>query len=159
MRLEDEIHVKQFRNPRQKLHINLMYTYNWMVARMQKVFRAYGVTIQQYNILRILRGQYPNPSTIQLLKSRMLDKQPDASRLIDRLTAKGLVTRKVSKEDRRKMDVVISDEGLTLLERMEADVMTFETYFDEITTDEVVMMNDCLDRIRDQEVAEPATGK
>lgn len=149
MRLEDEIKVKQFRNTRHKLTVNLIYTYNWMLARQQRVFRAHGLTAQQYNVLRILRGQHPEPCTIQLLKNRMLDKQPDVSRLIDRLTKKGLVRREVCKEDRRKMDVVIAEKGLELLSKMDVEVNAFEDIFGELTDAEVDAVNDSLDRMRD----------
>lgn len=150
MKLEDEVKVGQFRNPRHKLTVNLMYTYNWMTARLQTVFRNHGITNQQYNILRILRGQFPAPSTIQLLKERMLDKQPDASRLVDRLHVKGLVGRTVNKDDRRKMDVVISEEGLVLLKKMDEEVNDFENVSGQLSDKEVVQINDLLDRMRDQ---------
>ncbi|MEM7038494.1 MAG: MarR family transcriptional regulator [Bacteroidota bacterium] len=149
MKLEDEIKTSQFISQRHKLNVNLIYSYNWMISRMQAVFRSNGVTLQQYNILRILRGQYPNPSTIQLLKSRMLDKQPDASRLIDRLAAKELVTRQVSRTDRRKMDVLISEKGLELLAGMEPDIEHFNNYSSCLSEEEVQQLNDLLDKMRD----------
>jgi DNA-binding MarR family transcriptional regulator len=148
MRLEDEIKVSKFRNRRQKLHVNLIYTHSWVVGRAQKTFQAHGITMQQFNILRILRGQYPEPSTIQLLKERMLDKQPDASRLIDRLCQKEYVASTVCKDDRRKVDVVITDAGLALLERMEDDVNALEKVYETLTDPEIDQLNDLLDRIR-----------
>ncbi|HHG83600.1 MAG TPA: MarR family transcriptional regulator [Bacteroidetes bacterium] len=150
MKLEEELSVKGFRTERQKLHLNLIYTYNWMIERLQKVFRANGITMQQFNILRILRGQAGKPATIQLLKDRMMDKQPDASRLVDRLTNKNLVRRQVCKGDRRKMDVFISEQGLALLAQMEDSVNEFDKMFDLIEDNEVKQLNDLLDRIRDK---------
>lgn len=151
MKLEEELKVKGFRNGRQKLHLNLIYTFNWMIDRMHKVFKAHGITMQQYNILRILRGQNGKPSTIQLLKNRMMDKQPDASRLVDRLAAKGLVKREISKGDRRKMDVYISEKGLRLLEEMDPQVLEFDLFFQTISDEEVDTLNELLDRVRDCE--------
>lgn len=148
MRLEDEIKTKGFRSEYHKLSINLMYTYHWMTNGLASQFQDFGVTAQQYNILRILRGQHPNPCTIQLLKSRMLDRQSDASRLVDRLTSKGLVERHVCPVDRRKMDVKINDEGLELLKRMDPVVSSSDNLFDQISEEEAKMMNDLLDRIR-----------
>lgn len=149
MRLEDEIKTKPFRSERQKLHINLVYTSNWLQSRAAKTFSQHGLTPQQYNILRILRGQFPKPCNIQLLKDRMLDKQPDVSRLIDRLVQKELATRKVCVEDRRKMDVLITDTGLRLLEAMEGDVKAFDDWSNHLSEEEVLTLNTLLDKLRD----------
>ncbi|MEM0996638.1 MAG: MarR family transcriptional regulator [Bacteroidota bacterium] len=149
MKLEEELKVSTFQSERQKLHLNIIYTYNWMTSQMQKVFKAHGITMQQFNILRILRGQNGMPSTIQLLKDRMMDKQPDASRLVDRLHAKELVHRRISQDDRRKMDVFISERGLALLSAMEAEVKEFDNFFEVLQENEVEQLNELLDRIRD----------
>lgn len=153
MRLEDEIKTKGFRSEIHKLSINLIYTYNWLMAESQNRFSQFGVTMQQFNILRILRGQYPNPCTIQLLKARMLDKQSDASRLVDRLVAKKLVDRKPCEKDRRKMDVVISEEGLQLLEKMEPVIQKMDELFSGLTNDEARLMNELMDKARGEGVA------
>src|SRR3989338_3867781 len=108
MKLEDEIKTKQFRNQRHKLLLNIMFTYGWVMKRSQNVLQPYGITIPQHNILRILRGQFPKPCNVQLLKDRMLDQQSDVSRLVDRLATKELIERKTSTTDRRKLDIVIS---------------------------------------------------
>lgn len=149
MRLEDEIKTKGFRNELHKLSVNLIYTTNWLVNIMQSQFQEYGVTMQQFNILRILRGQHPVPCTIQLLKERMLDKQSDASRLVDRLCSKALVVRTVSDHDRRKMDVVITDAGLELLQQMEVTISASDALFDGVSNAEAEIANNVLDRIRE----------
>ena len=148
MRLEDEIKTKSFRSQRQKLHINLVYTNNWLQSRAARVFTSHGITAQQYNILRILRGQHPKPCNIQLLKDRMLDKQPDVSRLIDRLVQKKLTDRKICEDDRRKMDIVITKQGLQLLEEMEEGVKSFDDWSNHMTEAEVTTLNDLLDKLR-----------
>lgn len=150
MSLEEDIKVSKFRNPRHRLAVNLMFTNNWMTSKMQEVFRAHSITNQQYNILRILRGAFPDPCNIQELKARMLDKQPDVSRLVDRLFNKGLVHRKVNKVDRRKMDITIAPKGLELLSNMEEDVNRFERFFDGLDDREVGDINVLLDKIRDK---------
>lgn len=149
MSLEEELIVSEFRNQRQKLTVNLIYTHNFIVGKMKKTFKNFGCTIQQFNILRILRGQSPKPSTILLLKNRMFDKQPDVSRLIDRLEGKGWVKRTVNSKDRRKMDILITLEGLSLLDSMEEKVDEFEGFFDSLENEEVVVINELLDKIRD----------
>jgi DNA-binding MarR family transcriptional regulator len=148
MRLEEEIKTKQFRNQRHKLHVNIIYTYNWLLNRSQKVMHSYGITSQQYNVLRILRGQFPNPCNVQLLKERMLDKQSDVSRLVDRLVQKQLIERKTSAKDRRKLDILISKAGLDLLQRMDPEVAKMEEYSSHITEEEARQINELLDQLR-----------
>jgi len=148
MRLEDEIKTR-FQSPAHKLMVNIIYTHNWVTSYMQQYFKENGVTNQQYNILRILRGQFPKPSTIQLLRERMLDKQSDVSRLVDRLKSKGLLNRKPSKVDRRKMDIVISKKGLELLESMDETVNTLqEEGFTRLEKHELEELNNLLDKLR-----------
>ena len=149
MSLEEDIKVTKFRNPRHRLAVNLLFTNNWMNARMQPVFRAHGITNQQYNILRILRGASPGPCNIQELKARMLDKQPDASRLVDRLYNKGLVSRKVNDVDRRKMDICITEKGLDLVGSMDDDVNALERMFEGLNDKEIGLVNKLLDKMRD----------
>ena len=149
MRLEDEIRTRQFRSEQNKLTTNIIYTYNWLMTRNSKMFEKFGLTMQQYNILRIMRGQHPSTCTIQLLKDRMLDKQPDISRLLDRLHQKQLIERKPSSADRRRLDVLISQAGLDLLAEMDPEVMTLESGLDALTEEEFKEANRLLDRLRD----------
>ena len=101
MKLEDEILQKHFRNEYHKATVNVIFSYNWLVDYQVKLFKPYGITMQQYNILRILRGQYPKPATIKLIKERMLDKMSDASRIVEKLRLKGLVERNICSNDNR----------------------------------------------------------
>jgi DNA-binding MarR family transcriptional regulator len=149
MRLEDEIKTKQFRSEGHKLSVNLIYTYGWLINRNAKFFQGFGLTLQQYNILRILRGQFPQPCNIQLLKERMLDKQSDVSRLIDRLHNKHLIDRATSTTDRRKLDIVISQKGLDLLQEMEPVVRKMDDCFDALSESELQETNRLLDLIRE----------
>src|ERR1035438_2561517 len=117
MKLEHEIkQIKKFRNAQHKLSINLTYTSNWYDEKKHKLLKQYNLTYQQFNILRILRGQYPKASSIKLLKERMIDKMSDASRLVDNLLRKNFVIKRISEVDRRHSEVIISDKGLRILE-------------------------------------------
>lgn len=118
MRLEDEIHQRKFSSEMHKLAVNILYTHGWLVSLLSEALKPHDLTLAQFNILRILRGQYPNPATISLLKERMLDKMSDASRLVERLRVKGLVERAVSDRDRRKANVRITPQGLRVLEEI-----------------------------------------
>ncbi len=148
MRLEEEIRQKSFRSEFHKLAVNILFTHGWLVARIADMLRPFDLTMQQYNILRILRGQYPGPASIAMLRERMLDKMSDASRLVERLRAKGLVERRTSESDRRKAGIVITAAGLALLERIDhTDTETMDL-FDRITEEQAHLINDGLDNLR-----------
>lgn len=115
MKLEQAIQQSSFTSNDQKLTLNFIYTYNNFKEDQKIFFKPYDITPQQYNVLRILRGAYPNPYTTSQVRDRMLDKMSDASRIVERLVKKGLVNRTTTKSDKRLVDVVISDNGLELL--------------------------------------------
>src|SRR5690606_41749599 len=120
MRLEDEIKVKGFHNEWHKATINILFTGNWINDILEKRAGARQVTIQQFNVLRILRGRYPTPATNRMVKERMIDKMPDVSRIMDRLAAKGLVSRSQNSDERRAVDVVITANGMDVLAELDA---------------------------------------
>ena len=148
MKLEEEISQKKFRCEAHKLGVNLIYTYNWLDSFQSGFFRKYGITGQQFNILRILRGQHPGPATIKLLKERMLDKMSDASRIVEKLRVKGLVERNICPNDRRHCDVVISEKGLALLADIDKENGTIDSVFANLTDDEKRTVNELLDKLR-----------
>jgi hypothetical protein len=90
MKIEEEISQPKFRNAMQRAIINVIFTSHWIVDRYQNFFKPYGITLQQFNILRILKGQYPNGISGTTIKARMMDKNSDVSRLLDRLELKNL---------------------------------------------------------------------
>ncbi len=149
MKLEDEIHQKKFSSEFQKLTINLIYTNNWIASRHAEYFKNSDITIQQYNVLRILRGQFPNPSSVKLIKERMLDKMSDASRIIDKLKIKKLVVRKECPIDRRSVDILITEKGLELLKSLDAVDEAPKELFKSLTISEIKTLNDLLDKLRD----------
>src|SRR5688500_7319778 len=108
MSLEHDIQQKEFRNEYQKAILNILYTQNYLVGRMTEVFRQFDITRQQYNVLRILRGQYPEPATVNLIKERMLEKMSDTSRIVERLRIKGLLERADGKTDKRSVEITIT---------------------------------------------------
>ena len=148
MKLEDEITQRKFRNPKHKLTVNIIYTYGWLNNNHQRIFKAHGITPQQYNILRILRGQHPMPATIKLLKERMLDKMSDASRIVEKLRQKGLVTRLISRHDRRHCDVFISKKGLKLLSELDGRSGDFDKFLNSISNKDAEKLNALLDKLR-----------
>jgi DNA-binding MarR family transcriptional regulator len=149
LKLEDEIHQKKFSSEFQKLTINLIYTNNWISSKHAEYFKNSDITIQQYNVLRILRGQFPNPSSVKLIKERMLDKMSDASRIIDKLKTKKLVVRKECPNDRRSVDILITEKGLELLKSLDAVDEAPKELFKSLTISEIKTLNDLLDKLRD----------
>jgi DNA-binding MarR family transcriptional regulator len=148
MKLEDEILQKQFRNEYHKATVNVIFSYNWLVNYQVKLFKPYGITLQQYNILRILRGQYPKPATIKLIKERMLDKMSDASRLVEKLRLKGLVERNICSNDRRNVDVCITEKGLELLSQLDKHDDEIDAKLSTLSEEEIKHLNNLLDKLR-----------
>src|SRR5688500_17518782 len=104
-KIEEEIQQKKFKTAHQKAVINLIYTANWLQNKHQGFFKLYGITGQQFNILRVLNGQHPKSISAKDIKSRLLDPNSDVSRLLDRLSAKDLITKKTCPLDKRASDV------------------------------------------------------
>ncbi|WP_181304363.1 MarR family winged helix-turn-helix transcriptional regulator [Rufibacter sp. XAAS-G3-1] len=148
MKIEEEIKQSVFKDVYQKSYINVIFTSNWLEQRQSALFKSFGVTLPQYNVLRILRGQYPKPATVNLLIDRMLDKTSNASRIVDKLEAKELVTRKQCPTDRRTVDILITDKGLELLQQMDALGNEGYTGLNKLTQEEAEQLNVLLDKIR-----------
>ncbi|MFD0764132.1 MarR family winged helix-turn-helix transcriptional regulator [Mucilaginibacter lutimaris] len=148
MGIEEDIKSTNFEDNYHKAVINLNYTYGWINNYMRPEFERYKLTQQQFNILRILRGQYPKPATVNLLKDRMIDKMSDASRIVDRLVQKGLVSRCTNSRDRRAVDIRISDEGLDILKKMDACFKTKDLFKKNLTEEEAGQLSDLLDKMR-----------
>jgi DNA-binding MarR family transcriptional regulator len=148
MRIEDEIKQKKFKSEYQKILINLLFTGSWISLRESKILKPFGLTLQQYNILRILKGQYPNPATVNLLIERMLDKMSNASRIVDRLVNKKLITRKACPKDRRSVDVLIKAEGIELLRKIEEMQIEEQNEINSLTDSEMKTLNRLLDKLR-----------
>lgn len=148
MKLEEEIKQKKFINNKQKTIVNLIYTNNWVVHNQSCLLKEYNITLQQYNILRILRGQYPNPATIKLIKERMLDKMSDASRIVEKLRIKDLIERNICPDDRRNVDVVISWKGLELLSEIDKKNEKMDSLMNNLNDVELITLNNLLDKLR-----------
>lgn len=157
MKLEKEIHQAKFKTPFEKLVVNIIYSGNWVNFNTNKLLKEHKITPQQYNVLRILRGQHPNPVPIFTITERMLDKMSNASRLVEKLRQKGLVARSECGADRRRVDVIITEEGLVKLEEITKVVSGFdEVIRASLTEEEAITLNELLDKMRgdDEDVEE-----
>ena len=148
MGIAEDIQQEKFKSEYSKAVVNIIYTNSWLNQQHLKLFKDNGLTTPQFNILRILRGQHPKPATVNLLIERMLDKSSNASRIVDRLEQKGLVIRKQCSKDRRAVDVLISDEGLDLLKKLDSKMHKWEDASNKLSEQEAATLNSLLDKIR-----------
>lgn len=148
MSLEKDIQQGKFRNEFQKATVNLLYTVGWLKERIKLIFDEESITHQQFNILRILRGSFPQPISTQTIRDRMLEKMSDVSRIVDRLVVKGLVKKVISERDRRLVDVLITDKGRKLLERLDLRESEIDGVIKGLTEKEAAQLNQLLDKIR-----------
>lgn len=148
MKIEDEIKQQAFKSEFQKAGVNLIYTYFWMKERISQNLKEHDITMQQYNVLRILNGQYPKAVTTSTIRERMMDKMSDASRLVDRLKDQGLVDKRVNKDDRRLVSVVISDKGREIIQAIMAKQDVVENTLGGLSQKEAFTLNNLLDKMR-----------
>jgi len=149
MRLEEEIQQSKFKDQYHKLGVNLIYSAAWMSSINLKALKPFNLSIQQFNILRILKGRHPEPATVKLLTERMIDKMSNASRLVEKLKQKGLVERSSCPEDRRQVDIAITEKGIevvsTASEIAEKEIKNSLT---NLTKSEAKQLNELLDKMR-----------
>ena len=148
MGIDKEIQQSKFRNIYQKASINLIYTIGWMREVTKHIFDAEDITPQQFNILRILRGSFPKPLSTLQIRERMLEKMSDTSRIVDRLIAKGLVKKLTCKADRRLVDVIITEKGQKLLERLDGRQDEIDAVLKNLTEEEAEILSNLLDKAR-----------
>lgn len=148
MGIESDIHQKKFKNNQQKSVINLVYSSGFLINILNERVKGFGVTRQQYNVLRILKGQLPKSASVNLIKDRMMDKMSDASRIVERLRLKGLITRTISSSDKRAVDIIITEKGLNLLIEMEPAIDSIDQLFNDFSPEELETFNSLLDKMR-----------
>lgn len=141
------IHQTHFEYAHQKILIGLMVINNRMVERQTSILKPFDITLQQYNVLRILRGQYPKKCTLNVIRDRMIDRMSDVSRIVERLRQNGLLTRVPKVKDRRAVDILISEKGLTLLKEIDALIDYFYEPIIQMQEDEKTQMSELLDKL------------
>ena len=149
MEIGKEINSQKFENNLQKSVVNLIYTYGWITNLLGQKLNKYDITLQQYNVMRILRGQHPKPATINLIKMRMLDKMSDASRIVDRLVQKELVDRSINTNDRRAVDIMITKKGLDILLKLDAELLFDDILGKDFNNTDAGILGDLLDKMRE----------
>ena len=150
MTLEEELKNSTPIPPRTRAVLNVLFTASWLDCQMNRDMRKYGLTSPQYNILRILKGSRPDGLSVLDIKSRMIDRSSNVSRLVEKLREQGLVVRTPSSADRRMVVVTITDSGLELLDKIQKEVMSNEEGFPgtNLSGEEMQQLSVLLDRLR-----------
>lgn len=128
--------------------VNVICTYHWSSQQIKNSLAPYDITPQQYNVLKILKSQYPSPSTINLIKVRTIDKMSDTSRIVDRLIFKGCLEKTANNYDKRAVDIMITPKGLHLLKKMEKEVDFTLLISPKLNEEEAVQLNFLLEKMR-----------
>lgn len=149
MRIEEIIKSNVAMDDAKKIVLNIMVTQNVISEKFNEVLKPYDLSGEQYNVLRILRGQKGNPANMCVIQERMIAKNSNTTRLIDKLLLKDLVTREVCPENRRKIEILITEKGLQLLAELDPKVLENEkTFAANLTESELIELNTLLEKYR-----------
>jgi DNA-binding MarR family transcriptional regulator len=149
MTIEEEVKQSKFANEYQKASINILFTGSWLYNLNAGHLKKFGVTPEQFNVLRILRGSHPQAMMLAEITGRMIDKSSNCTRLVEKLRQKGLVNRMICENNRRQVDISITDKGLALLKKMDSEGPFWTETLKNITKSEAVELNRILDKLRD----------
>ncbi|MDO1444801.1 MarR family transcriptional regulator [Rhodocytophaga aerolata] len=147
MKIEEEICQQKFRSDNAKAVVNILFTSSWLTNKVNQLLKPFGISVEQYNVLRILKGQYPNPATLGVVQERMLEKMSNATRLVDKLITKGMVDRKQCPANRRAVDIRITEKGLHVLEEIAPLMLNLEKSLG-LCCEEAQHLNFLLDKLR-----------
>ncbi|WP_395050775.1 MarR family winged helix-turn-helix transcriptional regulator [Flavobacterium sp.] len=151
MKIEDEIKSTVALDNSKKIILNVLYTQNVISDKLNEILKPYDLSGEQYNVLRILRGQKGNSANMCVIQERMLAKTSNTTRLVDKLLLKNLVTRNVCPENRRKIEVLITQKGLDVLTELDPKVIEHENFFSKnLNTEELIQLNQLLEKYRNQ---------
>ena len=148
MKLEEAIKQKKFGNEFEKVVVNILYTASWLEGINIRRLKPHDISPQQYNVLRILRGSHPNPVMLGEITERMIDKNSNATRLVEKLRLKGFLKRDICKTNRRQVDITITQKGLTLLDALDVHIDEWQSEHLKIKKSEVQQLNELLDKLR-----------
>ena len=149
MRIEQIIKSNTTLDDAKKVVLNVLYTQNIITEKFNEVLKPHDLSSEQYNVLRILRGQKGNPANMCVIQERMIAKNSNTTRLIDKLLLKELVTRKVCPDNRRKIEVLITQKGLELLLELDPKVIEHEQLFaTNLSQNELLQLNTLLEKYR-----------
>lgn len=148
MSLENDIRQEKFESEHHKMVVNILFTGSWLYNLNAIRFKPFDITPEQYNVLRILRGTHPKQLMLAEITARMIDKSSNATRLVEKLRQKGLVKREICADNRRQVDIVITDKGLSLLTKIDKTSDEWLKTLKSVTRQEAHELNRILDKLR-----------
>jgi DNA-binding MarR family transcriptional regulator len=148
MKIEKEIKQKKFDNAWARALVNLHYTSNVYEDKLLQILKPHNINDQHYNVLRILKGQHPEAVCPGYIKEVLLNKRGDLTRLIDKLTKLGHVSRQTNAENRRMVDISITDPGINLLKKLGKEVKTIQKIKKNLSEEEAILLSELLDKMR-----------
>ena len=148
MALEHDIRQEKFANEFEKAAVNILFTGSWLYNINATRLKKFGITPEQYNVLRILRGSHPKTLMLADITARMIDKNSNATRLVEKLRLKGFVKREVCKNNRRQVDILITEKGITLLSKIDKHSEEWMETLKNISKTEAQDLNRILDKLR-----------
>lgn len=148
MSLESDIKQEKFNSEFEKIAVNILYTASWLYNINATRFKPHGITPEQFNVLRILRGSHPKALMLAEITCRMIDKSSNATRLVEKLRQKGLLKREICESNRRQVDISITDKGLAVLKKIDLEAEAWLQSMKVLTLAEAQELNRVLDKLR-----------
>lgn len=150
MRIEEELKSKRITDEYQKLYLNVLFSANWLEDKTAHIFKSANITSHQYNVLRILRGSLGTPLPAFEIQSRMISKNSNVTRIIEKLVTKKLAYKKFNESNRRMIEVTITDEGLEILKQLDNVILdNYVELFNNISREDAILCSELLDKIRE----------
>lgn len=149
MKLEEAIKSSRFTDDQHRATVNLLYSAYWLKTNLAISLKQHGLTLEQHNVLRILRGSHPSQLCVKEIASRIVEKSSNVPRIIDRLVAKKLVKRVQSKEDKRETLVSLTEKGISTIEQAKNEVERLTKEIINLTAEEAVSLNALLEKMRE----------
>lgn len=148
MSIEQDIRQEKFESEFHKAAVNILFTGSWLYHVNSLRLKPHGITPEQYNVLRILRGSHPRAQMLADISCRMIDKSSNATRLVEKLRQKNLVKRDICENNRRQVDIVITPKGLEVLSKIDKESEAWVTMLKNISKAEAQELNRILDKLR-----------
>lgn len=148
MGLEQDIKQEKFHNEFEKVVVNILFTASWLYNRNASRLKPFDITPEQYNVLRILRGSHPKPLMLSEVTCRMIDKNSNATRLVEKLRQKGFLNREICENNRRQVDISITEKGLEVLKKIDFEAEAWIETLKIISKNEAEELNRVLDKLR-----------
>ncbi|GAB5524135.1 MAG: MarR family transcriptional regulator [Roseivirga sp.] len=148
MNVDEQLNTSTYEHEKHRLRVNLLYSSYWLADHIGDFLKPYDITQQQFNILRILRGQSPEPISTKELRERMIVSGSDTSRLLDRLIEKGFAWKRPCPHDGRLIQAFISEQGEKLLSHIDSNISELDAVMDNLSEKEALVLNQLLNKMR-----------